>query len=142
MANECLIPSAPQPLWSGENPLNAGAGLHATETWEDWDKFFDSIKNLNITKRKKYPAKFNLAYGGCVACGVDACPSLTCDQAIFFEHVTPIVTLTHLFVLRSSPQFLRKREAASSLDIHYVPSRRSADQQSYRKSSCKKKNVF
>ena len=86
-------------------------------------------------KRKNHPAKFNLAYGGCVARGIDACPSVTCDLAFFvfvFEHVTLTVTLTRLFVLRSSPQFLREREAASSLDIRYVPSQRSADQQSYR----------
>ena len=78
-----------------------------------------------------------------MACGIDACPSLTCDLAFFFfEHVTLTVTDSHACLIVSSPQSLRKREAASSLDIRYVPSQRSADKQSYRKSSCKKKNVF
>ena len=93
-----------------------------------------------------------------MAHGIDACPSLTCDQEIFFwkgrmqgrrvwsqvssSHVTLTVALARLFVLRSAPQFLKKREAASSLDIGYISSQSSADKQSKRKSSCKKKNVF
>ena len=54
------------------------------------------------------------------------------------SHVTFTVTLGRLFVLRSSPQFLKKREAASSLDIRYIPSQSSADQQSYRKSHARR----
>ena len=87
--------------------------------------FFYYIKTLNIStgmllKEKKKTAKFNFAYGGCVALGIDACPS----------HVTLIVTLARVFVLLSSSQFLREREAASSLDIRYVPSQSSVEQQS------------
>ena len=91
-----------------------------------------------------------------MAHGIDACPSLTCDQEFFFflkgrmqgrrvwsqvspSHITLTIALARLFVLRSAPQFLKKREAASSLDIRYIPSQSSADQQSFRKSSCKKK---
>ena len=50
--------------------------------------FFDTVKFQLVNcyqKKKKYPTKFNLACGGCMARGIDACPSLTCDQAFFFE---------------------------------------------------------
>ena len=54
--------------------------------------FFDTVKIYTLIstgellpKEKKYPTKFNLACGGCMARGIDACPSLTCDQAFFFE---------------------------------------------------------
>ena len=67
-----------------------------------------------------------------MAYGIDAGPSLTCDRACFFERekntehegmhrsVALTVTLVRLFVLHSSPEFLRKRKAASSLDIRYA----------------------
>ena len=70
----------------------------------------DNIKDLNIyTKRKKFPAKFNLAYGGCVACGIDTCPSLTCDLAIFFKPVMLTVTLTRLFCFAFLPTVFEEK---------------------------------
>ena len=56
-----------------------------------------------------------------LACGIEACLS----------HVTLAVMLARLLVLRSSSQFLRKREAARSL--RYAPSQSSVDQQYHRK---------
>ena len=41
--------------------------------------------STKLLPKEKYPSKFNLAYCGCVARGIDACPSLPCDQAFFFE---------------------------------------------------------
>ena len=58
------------------------------------------------------------------------------------SHVTLTVALVRLFVLRCSPQLLKKREAASCLDIRYIPSQSSADQQSYRKRFMQEECVF
>ena len=60
-----------------------------------------------------------------LAPSIDAWPS----------QVTLTVIHPRLLILRSSPQFLRKREAARRLC--YVLSQSSADQQSNRKNSCK-----
>ena len=59
-----------------------------------------------------------------LACGIEACLS----------HVTLAVMLARLLVLRSSSQFLRKREAARSL--RYAPSHSSVDRNTIEKGSC------
>ena len=57
--NWCPIPSAPPwPFSSGENLLSVGTGLHATETWEDWDEFlywFDE-KSTKMLLKEKMPS--------------------------------------------------------------------------------------
>ena len=50
---QCLISSAPRSLWSGENPLSAGIGLHGVRQKRERTGtsflYIDSIKDLNIS---------------------------------------------------------------------------------------------